>query len=719
MKARSLQSLLTGYSNSDQDMIRAARTFAEVAHQDQKRKSGDPYISHPLTVAQYAAGLGMDAETVAAALLHDVVEDTSFSLDDIKNKFGESIAGLVDGVTKLGEVDYNLDENTHSTRHATSVENLRKLLLAMSKDLRVIIIKLLDRLHNLQTLQYLPLDHRVRISEESLAIFAPLADRLGMGAIKAEIEDLSFKYAKASAHELTKRLVATRKQDSLRGLDDLKQTIKIQLIEAQLSIVAIDARQKHLYSIYKKLQKTEGDITKIYDLVALRIIVPSVQDCYQALGILHMHYKPLIHRIKDYIAVPKPNGYRSLHTTVIAPDGTILEIQVRTQVMHDEAEYGLAAHALYNMHKDTKAYRSGKQTQLAKPLWLEDLAQLSNTKQSFGDLVEDLKIDLFQDRIFVFTPHGDLYDLPEEATPIDFAFAIHTGIGLRAQGAKVNNRLVPLDKKLENRDIVEILTKKTEAPNRQWLSFVKTAQARTKIKAHFRAQSKTSNTAQGKALLEQKLKSSGVLKIESIPAAMLHDVIQSFNQRDIEGLYMAIGEGNVNVVSAVRRLIPQVHKPARPKAISGEITGRPVVVGASELPCTLASCCKPVPPEAITGYITRGSGITVHRLGCGNIATEQDRLLECEWEMASGKVRNIYLLKITNHSRVGMMRDITAIIAALNINIVKSTSIENEIDQKYSQIQCLLEVGNPMLLTLALRQLRQIKDVVSAEIVDS
>lgn len=477
------------YTQAENDLISRAQAFAAKAHAGQKRKSGDDYIIHPESVAHYLAEWGMDAPTIAAGLLHDVVEDTGVTLDQIEKEFGDNVAKLVDGVTKLGGVKQVEHDDEPTQIQISSSENIRKLLLAMAKDLRVIMIKLADRTHNLKTLTFLPADKRRRIAQESLEIYAPLADRLGMGQLKAELEDLSFRYTQPEDYQQVKAVMVKLTKETNHYLIRLKRFIADELTKAGVRPLAIEGRQKHLYSVHKKLAKADGDINKIYDLIAVRIVVPEIKDCYQVMGVLHQQFKPLIYRIKDYIAVPKPNGYRSLHTTVFALDGRIIEIQIRTPKMHEEAERGLAAHFYYDTQKTSKQYRRGQVTTLpAKLQWVNQLAELNQTGEQ--ELLEELKIDLFQDRIFVFTPKGDLFDLPLGSTPIDFAYAVHSDIGNHCMGAKISGRIVPLDHKLENRDVVEILTRKDAHPNRDWLAFCKTADAKNRIRSWLRTKGK-------------------------------------------------------------------------------------------------------------------------------------------------------------------------------------------------------------------------------------
>lgn len=715
--------LLERYSPADRKLIQAADACAEAAHQGQLRKSGEPYIEHPRAVAQYLMEMGMDAETVAAGLLHDVLEDTPVTDASMIKQFGPAVHSLVDGVTKLGTVRYTKIDQTTEQRQAASIENMRKLLLAMSKDMRVLMIKLADRRHNLQTLHHLPEAKRLRIAEESLSVYAPLADRLGMGALKVELEDLAFEHANPVAYSLVQRLASHRQVETKGYIEALSQDVDALLRQHGIEALSLSGRSKHLYSIYRKLTKTDGDITKIYDLTALRIIVPSITDCYQALGLLHQSYKPLIYRIKDYISVPKPNGYRSLHTTVFAKNGRIIEVQIRTPEMHQEAEYGLASHTIYDIHKEKAAYRKGESA--AKPnkklMWIQDLASLSAQQAAGNDMMQDLKVDLFRDRIFVFSPKGDLYDLPEGATPVDFAFAVHTDVGLRTQGARVNHRIAPLDRPLENRDMVEIITRKQPAPNRQWLNFVKTTGARSRIKTWFKAASREANVATGRQLIEAQLSTWGLKRFEDIGKANIAKAYQQLNLHDADSLLAAVGDGSLSMSTALRRLLPSRTLPAKPKSVVKQTTSSSIVrahvVGAPELPCSLAVCCNPEHPDEIVGYITRGKGVTVHRLGCANIPNDGERLFDCAWGRPDGSGTELVEadLHMVCQNRLGLVHDITGLISSRRVNIVKIATYNEGKNEQRSIIDVTVEVADLFSLNTLMQELRSQSGVISVE----
>ncbi len=721
MNKKSIRLNIAGFTAAEQQRIEAALAFATKAHEGQFRKSGDPYIIHPIAVAANLIEFQMDVESVMAGLLHDTMEDTGVTLEALASLFGSDVAALVDGVTKVGEVDrIPLDGNT--ARAQASAENIRKLLLAMAKDVRVIIVKMADRLHNLTTLQYLARDKQLRIARESLEIYSPLADRLGMGALKVRLEDLSFKFLNPEEYERLHGLMAGYGRTTGRYLNRLRKHVATQLEAAGIEVLGVEGRQKHLYSIYRKLQKTGGDLDKLYDLIALRVIVRSESECYKALGILHQEFKPLIYRIKDYIAVPKPNGYRSLHTTVWALDGRITEFQIRTPQMHEEAERGLAAHYHYNMHKGSTDYqaRAGAGVVPKKLRWVSELATVGDATGTGKEFVETMRVDLFRDRIFVFSPKGDLYDLPEGATPIDFAFTVHSGLGLRMLGAKVNGRIVSLDTKLANRDMVEVLTRKVAAPNRDWLEYVQTNVAKSAIRSWFRALSREANMASGRQALEAELADYEIRHLDELGPDALARLVEGFHLQDSDSLLAAIGEGTVLAATVVRRMFPAEVVPsdltaglddARPAALAA--TERVVFEGKVDLPYTLGACCQPVYPQPLVGYITRGKGITVHRQGCGNIPGDRKRLIVCRWESLPGEAK-IYLLSIVAANRIGLLRDTTAVFSSERINIIGIHSRDN-VDHSEATIEVQAEIHSLDELSSLVGKLRRLPDVLTVK----
>jgi GTP pyrophosphokinase len=714
MSNRSVQFNVTLLSKGKNAAIIGALGLAARAHAGQWRASGEPYITHPVSVAEIVAEWGLDEEAVVAALLHDVVEDTDTSLSTLSEQFGSKVAELVDGLTKM-RLSASPRPAPDSARLESSNENLRKLLLATGRDPRVILIKLADRLQNLRTLEYLEPAKREIIARESLEIYAPLADRLGMGQLKAEIEDLAFKFSSPSEYEELKKVVQQGRRKSEQYLAHIQKAIGEYLRGAGVEVERIEGRPKHLYSIRKKLVKTGGDIEKIYDLIAVRVIVPDVPACYQSLGVLHQHYKPLIYRIKDYIAVPKINGYQSLHTTVFADDGHITEIQIRTPQMHEAAERGLAAHFYYETHKDSRAYSRGDGAQPVpeNERWVTNLAGFQQALGPGGALTEEARLELFGDRIFIFSPKGDLYDLPEGSTPLDFAFAVHSNIGLRALGAKVNGRMVPLETKLENRDVVEIVTRREPAPSRDWLGIAKSNHAKSRIRAWFRAASRDDRIVTGRAALEAELPAWGVRRLEVLPKPAILEAARSFGLRTAEDLYAQIGDGTVSLPAAIRKLIPDAAKPkGSPVVKRREPTGRVMVEGTS-LPHALAPCCNPIFPQPLLGYVTRGKGVTVHALGCRNLPGDPERYVMCRWETtALAPELIVCTVQIESINRIGLLSDMTAVVAKLQLNVSNFQSEPGGAPDQ-SLVRFDVEVPDLFVLSRLMRRLQRVPGVVA------
>jgi GTP pyrophosphokinase len=706
------------FTQDQNRVITRAFEFGLQVHGDQRRASGEPFFSHPVAVAQIVAEWGLDHETVAAALLHDVVEDTEVTESDLTKNFGPAIAGLVEGVTKLR---LSAHPRLSDDSRPASSENLRKLLLASTKDIRVLLLKLADRLHNLRTLEYLPAAKQKQIARESLEIFAPLADRLGMGLVKGEMEDLGFRFAMPEEYQdLVHRLKLPTRQAQAE-VETLKRAIAKLLGDAGIAYSQIEGRRKHYYSIYKKLAKVDGDIDKIYDLVAIRVIVPTVADCYQALGILHQSYKPLINRIKDYIAVPKPNGYQSLHTTVFGLKGRITEIQIRTQSMHEEAEHGLAAHFFYDQQKNTKTYtrrQTAPRTVPHKLGWVRQLGALAKQAGSLQEFAQGAKLELFVDQIYVFSPKGDLYELPDGATPLDFAFTIHSGVGLRALGARVNGKMASLDGRLENRDVVEIITRKEPMPSRDWLNFVVTSTARNRIKAWFRATSRESNILAGRQILEQALAVWDVKKIDHLPKRLIAETLDLMHIKDIDELYAQLAEGGLAPGQIIRRLIPDAARPANAPVVKRQApTGR-VRVAGDDLSYGLAPCCHPVYPQSLVGYITRGKGVTVHVLGCRNVPNDAERLVACHWE-TSGEVAEqvVVWLKLRAANRVGLVADITGVVARRGLSLagISSDGPGSGDEKLESDIRLGIELPDMFVLPSLMRRLQRIPGMLTVQ----
>lgn len=705
------------HSEDDIEQIRSAYEFAKNKHHNQKRLSGERYIIHPFEVAKILIDLDMDTESIMAAFLHDTIEDTDTNLEEIEALFGQKVAELVDGVTKLGEIDFSkLPENVVNeakARHET--ENLRKLFLAMAKDVRVVLIKLADRLHNMRTLSYLSKKNQVRISRETLEIFAPLADRLGMGAIKAELEDLAFKYYLPEEYKNVSEILEVSKKEREQYLLKIKRFV-LKELEKEGIEAKIDGRIKHLYSIYNKLQKVDGDISKIYDLLAIRIIVCSVEDCYKVLGTIHKNFKPLIYRIKDYIAVPKPNGYQSLHTTVFGLDGKITEFQVRTHEMHEEAEKGVAAHWFYAQSKKEVAYQGKSSVAPSKHLtWVNKLSDWQETISTPEEFKEGLKIDLFSDRIFVFTPKGDVFDMPEGATPVDFAYEIHTQIGHRCRGARINGRIVPLDHKLENRDVVEIiLAAKNDktGPSRGWLEFITTSKARQNIRSFFKRLNWDENVEAGRKLLVQELSLFGMTEGD-ISEEQIRDLVTETAWKSWEDVLIGIGEGSVTPRQVLKRLIGQkilLKIGEEKETLSPSSIGDTSYSNLSGILVRYASCCHPVAGDEIKGFITQGQGISIHKADCKNLlASPEEKIINIDFEIPTTSRISIM---VEGENRIGFIRDVTYVISDEKVNIVE---IRNEHEDEKSIIYLAVSLESPDKLADLLHRLSKVDGVIAVK----
>jgi GTP pyrophosphokinase len=636
---------MTHLGADDKQKVAAAYEFARQAHHTQKRKSGEAYITHPMAVAIILEGWRADIGSIQAGVLHDVIEDTAVTKEELSERFGEEIADLVDGVSKIGML-YGPGAQAMQTR---SVENIRKLLLAMSQDIRVILVKLADRLHNMRTIRHLSETKQLRIARETLDIFAPLADRLGMGDVKAELEDLSFAVVDRSAYNELMRQAQPYIKEGKALLD-----LVIPKLEAELGAAGIQAqiehRIKHTYSLYRKLEKYDHDFTKIRDLVALRIITPDTESCYQALGIVHALYKPLPHYIKDYIAVPKPNGYQSIHTTVLGRKH-IFEVQIRSQAMHEFAERGLAAHFYYDEQKGLSAHKNTSAQQLPKKFeWVQNLLDWQEQIANIDELKESFRLDLFKTRIFVFSPKGDLYDLPEGSTPVDFAFQVHTQLGLSCRGAKVNDQIVPLDYRLENRDIVEIFAfSKEPRPNRDWLGFVVSTKARSRIKAWFRVQDQSSEERKGRQQLDEYLvsvKRPGWGQLKPMQRAQ---ILQRIGVENEQALFVSLSDGSLRPQDVARELMfdKVVKRPSSlmlPEFMKRRRRARPVALipGIEREHISRAGCCSPQYPEEIVGFVSRLGVFRIHTKACSQLDDQRERCVPAYWYFDSSDKLRIY-----------------------------------------------------------------------------
>lgn len=689
--------------------VMKAYEYAKLMHKDQKRKSGEPYIIHPVNVAIILADLDMDVETIVSALLHDVVEDTPATYDDIKEMFSEDVAKIVDGVTKLNKLNYKSSE-------AFQAENLRKMILAMNNDIRVIIVKLADRLHNLRTLEYMNEEKRKQKAQETIEIYAPLAGRLGIFKIKWELEDLSLRYLDPEGYYDLVEKINKKRSEREKEINEIIKKISAELDKQELHY-DISGRPKNFYSIYKKMKGKSKSFESIYDLIAVRILVDTVKDCYAVLGIVHSMWKPLPGRFKDYIAMPKPNMYQSLHTTVISDTGEIFEIQIRTYEMHEVAEYGIAAHWKYKGGKT-----QGKDVD-SKLDWLRQLLEWQKDLKDPKEFIDTLKIDFFDDEVFVFTPNGDVVDLPEGSTPVDFAYRVHTGVGNTCVGAKVDSRIVPLNYKLKNGNIVEVITQKSSSgPSRDWLKFVKSPRARQKIKQWFKSKEKDISIEKGKELFDREAKKLGldtnILDNEKIYQKLAKEL--SINS--ISDLFASIGYGNfkeklvinkiLNIKNAIENVGLTKNEDDYLKSSSSKKDATGVRIdGLEGMKIKFAKCCNPVPGDEIIGFVTRGYGVSVHRKDCTNIANylDSDRCLEAEWDTeASDK----FLANVTIRAvdRTGILSEITAMAKEANVGIQSLSAKSNTISDIF--IYLTFEVVGKDELDKMIQKLKTINGIL-------
>ncbi|MFA0732546.1 MAG: hypothetical protein LKKZDAJK_001464 [Candidatus Fervidibacter sp.] len=657
--------------DADVERIAHAYRFAEWAHSGQMRRSGEPYITHPCSVALIVADLGLDDASILAALLHDTVEDTAVDLPTIRQEFGEEVARLVEGVTKLSKLHF-------VTARQEQVENLRKVLVAMAQDVRVILIKLADRLHNLRTLDPLPEEKRKAIALETLQVYAPIAHRLGIWRLKWELEDLAFKHLDPQTYKALAKKVEKTRAERLHLIQQAVEQLQQALRQAGME-ATVQGRPKHLWSIYQKMQREGVDIDQIHDLIALRLIVSTEAECYLALGVVHKLWTPLPGMFTDYIAKPKPNGYQSLHTKVLGPGGEVMEVQIRTFEMHRNAEYGIAAHWRYKERgDDAKPFTDPLDQALS---WLRQLMELHQDMRDAAEFTRSVLGDLFKDQVFVFTPKGDVIELPKGATCIDFAYRIHTEIGHRCIGAKVNGKLVPLDYQLQTGDVVEILTSKhPKGPSPDWLRFVKTSLARNRIKRFLKQQAYEENLQRGREVLLQALERIGLHLTELLETGKLDELAKQYQLRDASDLLAAIGYGSVSVQSVLNKLKP--FSPSPKVTVLGLPSESPALpTRKGTLLYRLARCCAPVPKDPIAGYISRGRGIIVHRTDCRNLLrlkeNEPDRILSLDWDFPLQEPA-IAKLRIVAYDRVGLLSDVSNAVSSKGVNIVSNRSITKD-----------------------------------------
>jgi len=655
--------------DADLDLIKKAYIYAYNQHLGIERKDGEPYITHPLEVAGILTQLKMDVASIAAAFLHDVIEDTDASKDEIVKLFGEEIANLVDGVTKISAIQFSSKEEQAS-------ENFRKMLIAMSKDIRVILIKLADRLHNMRTLDSMAPEKRARIAQETMDIYAPIANRLGISWIKTELEDLSFKYLNPKEYQMLMDNLAAGQAERQRYIEEVKSILKEKIASNNINC-EVSGRVKHLYSIYRKMKAQNIELTQIYDILAFRVLVNTVQECYEILGIIHANWKPIPGRFKDFIALPKANGYRSLHTTVLGPKGERIEIQIRTYDMHRVAEFGIAAHWKY---KEGKLVRDKGADQFE---WLRQLMEIQKEVKDPDDFLGNVKLEMFQDEVFVFTPNGDVKELPAGSTPVDFAYAVHTDVGHRCTGARVNNQIVPLRYQLRNGDIVEIITSNEPKVNRDWLTFVKSSRAISKIRAYLRQEQREKFKQIGKQVLEKELRKRDMSLNRFLKSEEFQKVLQENKLSDTEELFFAVGSGRITAAEILKPLTKDESKateegPPTPgiskifkKVIGGSNTAI-IIDGINDVVANLAKCCNPIPGDKIVGYVTKGRGIMIHVKDCPRAALlEAERRVDVKW---SEKDPNIYIvgLKILTDDKPGILASISKTLSELKVNIAEA-----------------------------------------------
>ncbi len=720
------------HPSADTTMVEKAYKIASEAHKDQKRKSGEPYIIHPLCVAIILADLELDKETIIAGLLHDVVEDTVMTNEEIRAEFGEDVEHLVDGVTKLGQLSYDAD------KVEVQGENLRKMFLAMAKDIRVIVIKLADRLHNMRTLQYMKPEKQKEKARETMEIYSPIAQRLGISKIKIELDDLSLKYLEPDAYYDLVEKIAMRKSAREEYIADLVSEVKQIIKDADIE-AAIEGRVKHFFSIYKKMVNQNKTLDQIYDLFAIRIIVESVRDCYAALGAIHEAYNPIPGRFKDYIAMPKPNMYQSLHTTLIGKNGQPFEIQIRTFEMHKTAEFGIAAHWKYKEESNGNTPSMQEEEKLS---WLRQILEWQQDMSDNREFLSILKSDLnlFSDSVFCFTPAGDVKSLPIGSTPIDFAYAIHTAVGNRMVGAKVNNRLVPIDYQLRNGDRVEIVTSQNaQGPSRDWLGIVKSAQAKSKINSWFKSQFKEENIQKGKELLAANAKQKGLDLGEINKAEYQKVVVRKYGYHNWDAVLASIGHGGLKEGQVVNKLADCYEKD-HPKQITDEevlsnieenkekAQQKParksksgiIVKGMDDMAVRFSKCCNPVPGDEIVGFVTRGRGVSIHRTDCTNIIHlsdfEKDRLIEAEWQggiVGSKDEKYLVEIKVFANNRTGLLADISRIFTEKDIDIINMSSRISK--QGVATLSLGFEIKNKDELAELTGKIRQIAGVMDIE----
>lgn len=717
------------YDEEDVEAVKKAYKVACKAHEGQKRKSGEPYIIHPICVAIILAELELDKETIMAGLLHDVVEDTEATHEDLVREFGEEVACLVDGVTKLGQLSYSKD------KIEVQAENLRKMFLAMAKDIRVILIKLADRLHNMRTMQFMRPEKQKEKSRETMDIYAPIAHRLGISKIKVELDDLSLRYLKPEVYKDLERSLDSAKEEREIFIKEIVEEVRGHIDRAGIK-AEIDGRVKHMFSIYKKMVNQNKTIDQIYDLFAVRIKVDTVKDCYAALGIIHEMYKPIPGRFKDYIAMPKPNMYQSLHTTLIGPEGHPFEIQIRTFEMHRVAEYGIAAHWKYKEDKNTKGVNKEEE----KLSWLREVLEWQRDMDDNKEFLSLLKtnLDLFAEQVYCFTPNGDVKNLANGSTPIDFAYAIHSAVGNKMIGARVNGRQVPFEYHLQNGDRVEIITSQnSKGPSRDWLNIVKSAQARSKINQWFKHQFKEENIVRGKELLEKYCKSKSIRLPELMKAEYIKKVQLKYGFKDWDSVCAAVGHGGLKEGQVINKMLEEDRKLKKQQITDEQILkktneaalqekkqdekskGGIVVRGADDVAVRFSKCCNPVPGDEIVGFITRGRGISIHRTDCVNLLSmpesDRARLIEAEWQISEEDTSQTYTTEINIYAnnRKGLLADVSRIFLELDIDIITINVSNNK--KGRATLSMSFDITGVEQLNRIIAKIRNIEGVIDIE----
>ena len=724
-----INSVLKYHPSTDISMIEKAYKVASEAHEGQKRKSGEPYIIHPLCVAIILADLELDKETIVAGLLHDAVEDTWMTYEEVEKEFGSEVALLVDGVTKLGQLSYSAD------KVEVQAENLRKMFLAMAKDIRVILIKLADRLHNMRTLQYMRPEKQQEKARETMDIYAPIAMRLGISKIKVELDDLSLKYLKPDVYYDLVHKVALRKSEREQFVGAIVKEVKKHMDDANIK-AQVDGRVKHFFSIYKKMVNQDKTIDQIYDLFAVRILVDTVKDCYAALGVIHEMYKPIPGRFKDYIAMPKPNMYQSLHTTLIGPNGQPFEIQIRTYEMHRTAEYGIAAHWKYKESSDGKA-PVGKSEE-EKLNWLRQILEwqrdMSDNKEFMSLLKNDL--DLFADSVYCFTPQGDVKTLPSGSTPVDFAYSVHSAVGNKMVGARVNGKLVPIEYEIKNGDRIEIITSQNyQGPSRDWLKLVKSTQAKNKINQWFKKELKEDNILKGKEMLAQYARAKGFKITNYTKTQYLEAVLRKYGFRDWDSVLAAIGHGGLKEGQVFNKLVEAYDKENKKNLTDEQVLEAAsetqeklhiaksksgiVVKGIHDVAVRFSKCCNPIPGDEIVGFVTRGRGITIHRTDCVNVLnmseTDRTRLIEAEWQQPDTKEKEKYMaeIQVYANNRTGLLVDLSKIFTERKIDLRSINSRTSK--QEKATISMSFEIGSKEELRSLIEKIRQVESVIDVE----